>query len=187
MKKGWRVISFSMGMALVLSGCAGGWWTGAAAKNGEFRFSDHRFTARCFDTFGCRVDYNNMYVVKKDDEVRSDAMQKGDLDWFSGYVLGIENFPAPAHATWKSLDGATHTADIDMASIFRRQVILHNVPIEDIAENVKPHSPAIVLIINDRELSVYMKPFIRLKKPAIPGNPRSDFNNDIVLAYRKVF
>lgn len=88
---------------------------------------------------------------------------------------------------WTSIDGEKHEADVDVASIFRRQVVLHSVPRGDMDGSVRPESPAIIVVVNNRDLLVYMRPFIWLRKRRVQGDPYSQFNNDLVLAYKKTF
>jgi hypothetical protein len=155
------------------------------------RFKKHSFSAHCYDTIGCRVLYYNDYMVmrEKDEVSRSSASIGANYQnaWGAVGYLGIENFPSPAVVTWRSKDGVAHEAKIDMADIFKDQKILHKVAREDIPEGAMIGSPHIVLEVNDRTINVYMKAYIPLKEPRIPGNKYSTHANELVLAYSQTY
>lgn len=156
-------------------------------KGAIFKFKKHQFSAHCFNTKGCRVEYANFYDVNDADDVTSPPPPEDMLSLVDGFRLGIRNFPEPAKVAWRSLDGVRHEATIDMGKIFEKQCVIHDVPSEKIAEGVEPVSPSIILVVNDKELSVYMKSMIFLRDPVRPENPHSDFVIATALAYRKTF
>lgn len=156
-------------------------------KDAIFKFKKHQFSALCFNTKGCRVEYANFYDVNDPDEKISPAPPADVLSRVGGERLGISNFPEPAKVTWRSLDGVRHAATIDMSAIFRSQCILHDVPREKIAEGIYVPSPSIVLVVNDREISIYMRAMIPLREPSRPNNPHSDVAWTTALAYRQSF
>ena len=154
------------------------------------RFEKHSFSAHCYDTIGCKVLYATEYLVMDDeDKVRPSSASIGENyrnGWSGGY-LGIRNFPGPAVVTWKSKDGALHNASINIAEIFKDQKILHNVKEEDIPEGASITSPEIILEVNNRTVNVYMKAYIPLKEPRIPGNQHSTHANELILAHSQTF
>lgn len=156
-------------------------------KSALFKFKEHKFSALCFNTKGCRVEYANVYDVNDADDVISPPPPENLLNLISGVRLGIRNFPGPAKITWRSLDGVRHEESIDIKEIFGGECIIHDIPREQIANGVEPRMPSIVLVINDREVSVYMKTMIFLREPRRPENPHSDFVMATTLAYRKTF
>ena len=97
----------------------------------------------------------------------------------------IRNFPAPARVRWRSKDGETHEAEVDIAALFADEVVRHNVPREDIAEMVDGEyqsEPSIILEVNDRTLRVWMRAMIFLKKRVdVAGVMRADFRDDLIL------
>jgi len=105
----------------------------------------------------------------------------------SGSYLGIRNFPPPAVVTWRSKDGTPYQAEVDMGAIFKDELILHEVPKEDVLEDSSVGDPAIILEVNDRTINVYMKAFIPTKSLRTPGNPNSDYRNDLILAYTRTY
>ena len=96
----------------------------------------------------------------------------------------IRNFPPPAVVSWKSKDGQAHQAEIDIGNIFRDEVIRHSVPREEMAElpdGEFKNEPAVLLEVNDRVVRVYMRAHIPTTRLQKPGNPYSDFRNDLIL------
>jgi hypothetical protein len=182
-----------------LSGCQSAMSTSSQNTNEKYtvvptewplRFKKHSFSAHCYDTIGCRVLYNNDYMVMREkDEVSRSSASIGEnyRDGWSGIYLGIQNFPDPAVVTWRSKDGVAHEAKIDIAEIFKDRKILHVVSREDIPEGAVISSPDIILEVNNRTINVYMKAHIPLKAPSIPGNKYSDFKNDLMLAYSHTY
>ena len=45
----------------------------------------------------------------------------------------------------------------------------------------------VIMEINDRTINVYMKAFISLREPRIPGNRHSDYRSELVLAWSKIY
>ena len=90
--------------------------------------------------------------------------------------------------TWRSLDGVPHEAKVDIGAIFKDERVLHHVPEQDIYVSREPFSgPEIILVVNDRTISVYMKTMIYLKKPRIPANPNSDIVDETTLAFTHTY
>lgn len=154
-------------------------------------FDRHNFGAYCYDTYGCKVLYNDRYVTSQDDnELRPSSASVGPdyLDNLDGGHLGIANFPPPAVVTWRSRDGIPHEAHIDIGEIFKDQVIRHNVPREELpTETTATSAPDIVLVVDDRTINVYMKAFVSTKSQQAPGNKYSDFRNDMILAFSQTY
>lgn len=101
-----------------------------------FKFVQHNFGAFCYSTYGCRIAYGGYHRVEPEQklQISSDSLggkYPGNLG--AGY-LGIMNFPVPAEISWRSRDGASHQATVDIGEIFKDQLILHHVPKEDIPE-----------------------------------------------------
>lgn len=154
-----------------------------------FRFKRHNFGAGCYSTYGCKVIYDNfLHIDQPEDELRrsSDSVGPDYRDNLSGGRLGIQNFPPPAVVSWRSEDGTSHKAEIDMAAIFKDQLILHNVPREKVGEG-SVFEPEIILEVNDRVINIYMKARIPTKELQIPGNQYSQFRDDLILAYTRTY
>ena len=157
------------------------------------RFDRHSFDVHCYDTYGCKVIYAGQVQREDDpDELRPSSAGYGPdyhRNWGGGHAM-IRNFPPPAVVTWKSKDGHAHRAEVDIGKIFQDEVIRHNVAREEMAElpdGEYESEPSVVLEVNDRNVRVYMRahvPTMRLQKP---GNPYSDFRNDLILAQTYIF
>ncbi len=106
--------------------------------------------------------------------------------WNNASYIGIDNFPAPADVQWKSLDGVPHEAKVDMAAIFKDQLIWHKVPKSDMADfyhGPVAGAPNIFLEVNDRTINVYMEMLIPTKTEQIPGNKYSNGRDDLFLVW----
>jgi hypothetical protein len=148
------------------------------------KFETHKFNALCFDTLTCSVWYSGMDHGYKTPTASLSTYGPGYIDtWHAGHG-GIENFPDPASVTWVTRDGKKREASIDIASIFRNEVVRHNVPreeIPDLPDGEYPFEPSIILEVNDASIRVYMRAFISTRHLRIPGNVNSDYRNDIIL------
>ncbi|MCI4567072.1 hypothetical protein [Lysobacter sp. CFH 32150] len=164
--------------------------SGGHVVRNEFplRFKDHNFEAYCYDTIGCSVLYNDFYHVKQEpDEVASPPkMQNYKKYWGGALYIGIDNFPEPAVVKWKSKDGVPHEAQVDIGNIFKDELILHNVPQEEIPVETAATigGPDVFLEVNDRTINVYMKAMIALKDTA---TRKSDFRQEVILAWSHTY
>jgi hypothetical protein len=160
--------------------------TNRAPVEWPLRFSSHTFGVRCHDTRGCKVIYAGFEHGDDDDPTPSSASYGPDyLKGWNGIHGMIRNFPGPAKATWRSKDGVAHEAEIDIGEIFKDELILHNVPREEMADlpdGKYDDDPSILLEVNDRTIRVYMSARISLKKEVeIAGHMRNDWRDDVVL------
>ena len=126
-------------------------------------FKFHSFRGLCFDTYGCKVTYAGLAVPN--DEPNEKTLSFAQWGGESGLKLAgggghinIKNIPTPAKVTWRSKDGTSHSAEIDIGKIFKDERIIHHLPLRDF-----PHSPettgrdvTILLIVDDRTIKVYM-------------------------------
>lgn len=150
-------------------------------------FKGHNFGAHCFDTVGCKVFYANRFVVKDEqNEVRASAKSPDYFAELSASHLDIPNFPAPATVTWKTKNGIQLEAEVDMAEIFKDQVIRHNVAKEDLpTETIATlDEPEIILVVNDRTISVYMRAAIFLKDTS---NRKREIRDETILAFKRTY
>lgn len=153
-------------------------------------FVRHDFGAFSYETYGCKVLYNNFYHVdEQDDELQISSASLGSKypDLLDAGYIGIRNFPSPAIVTWRSKDGTPHKAEIDIGEIFKDRLIRHNVPREDIPEDISIGSTEIILEVNDRTINVYMRARIPLKAPRTPSNPHSDYRNDLIRVFSRTY
>jgi hypothetical protein len=151
------------------------------------RFVKHDFQVFCYNTIRCHVIYNDFNF--KAEERPSPPPPSADYrdHWPFASYLGIRNFPPPAEVNWTSLDGVAHTAKVDIGAIFKDERVLYNVPDAEIPDRSWGGEPGILLEVNDRTISVYMKAFIATKTEQIPGNKDSDFRDDVILAWTHTY
>lgn len=156
------------------------------------RFARHDFAAYCYNTLNCSVVYNEhqftRYAIDTPMSAPSSPNYK-DAWGFSGY-LGIRNFPPPADVRWTSLDGVKHEAKVDIAAIFKDQLVWHKVPKSDMADFYSgpvAGEPNIYLEVNDHIINVYMMMLIPTKTEQIPGNKLSYARNDMYLVWTRSY
>jgi hypothetical protein len=154
------------------------------------KFKKHSFQAYWYNTLKCEIIYDNFNFT----QFRGNApagpppMPNYKDFWDAGY-LGVHNFPPPAQVNWVSLDGSSHSASIDFAAIFKDELVLHHVPeaeVADIYPEIGP-DPGIILEVNDRTISVYMKVMIATKTLREPGNKNSDYRDDLIPAWSHIY
>jgi len=164
-------------------------YTGTVADWPLF-FVSHTFGAACYSTYGCKVRYNDfLHVDDGDDELKPSSESLGSRypDVLGGGYLGVRNFPPPVEVDWRSLDGSAHHARIDIGELFADGLVRHDVAREDIPERIGISEPEIILEVNNRTINVYMRTHIPLKAPRTPGNPYSDFNNDLMKVFSRTY
>jgi hypothetical protein len=155
-------------------------------------FDRHNFDSYCFDTYGCNVRYAGLRTTTDpDDERRPSSASYGnrypDLMGGAG-ISSIRNFPLPAEVRWRDKDGNPHEATVDIAAIFKDQVVLHKVPQEQLPPILTaPVFPKIVLEVNDRTINVWMRAHVPTTVLQKPGNQYSDFRSDMILAYTQTY
>ena len=153
------------------------------------RFFAHDFDASCYSTYGCKVKYGNYRRIDNEDELKLSSASIGDKypNNLSGNYGPIRNFPPPAFVTWRSKDGTPLRAEIDIAEIFKDQLILHNLKREEISTKGSVPLPQIILEVNDRTINVYMRATIWTKEEQIPGNKYSRARNDLIKAFSRTY
>ena len=159
----------------------------APVKQWPLRFESHSFAIHCYDTYGCKAIYAG-HVQRDDDpdELRPSSSTYGDdyrRNWSGAHIM-IRNFPAPANVSWRSKNGEAHEAEVDMAAMFKDELVHHDVSREEMADlpdGRYAFEPAIVLEVNDRIIRVYMKAFVPTRHPQVPGNANSDAKYDLIL------
>lgn len=161
--------------------------TNRAPVEWPLRFKQHSFDARCYDTYGCKIAYANRWqVLDGENELQRSSASYGPdyLRGWSGMHGMILNFPPPAKVIWRSKDGVAHEAEIDIGEIFKDELIRHNVPREEMADQPDGEyafNPSILLEVNDRTIRIYMSAFIPTRREQIPGNKYSRFRDDVIL------
>lgn len=158
---------------------------GSMKRSATVHFRVHSFGSECAETIGCEVIYANRVQRKESDSRKSAILRKDVLKRNRGTEIAIPNFPDPAVVTWRSSDGTPHRTQIDIGEIFKERVALHRVPVTEILG--VNDEPTILLIVDDRTIRVYLKTGVWLNYEEIPGNPYSNYREDVTLAFEKTY
>lgn len=155
-------------------------------------FKKHSFEAYCYNTRDCQVIYAGVNQSAYATGKLTSAPPSPDYrkKWPFASHIGIQNFPEPAQVAWTTLSGERLEASIDLGEIFKEELVLHEVPEEEIKDQAfkgPVPSPSIYLEVNDRTISIYMKVLIPTKHEQIPGNKSSQFRSDVVKAWSKSY
>ncbi len=162
----------------------------AADAAAPLRFQTHNFEAFCFNTLACSVIYNERQFTQRRLDTPAPPPPQGDYRkrWGpASYIVLKPGFPGPVHVRWTALDGSEHQAEVDLDGIFAERAILHRVPAADLPEDVYVASPSIYLEVDDRSVNVYMRAMVPTRTAQIPGNPHSDFRDDVILAWSRTY
>ncbi|QDE40918.1 hypothetical protein FIV34_17715 [Luteibacter pinisoli] len=168
------------------------------------RFYTHSFMAACFNTLACSFIYNHYQfgTQKKDWAGRISDGPSGPppndrgVLWNSGHIIMPkkgETFPGPVELAWTSLDGTPFQASVDLDDLFKERLVLHNVVRENVQEPwlkylaVQPLSPKILVELDDRTVSVYMKAIIATVQERVPGEPATRLRIEPVLAWKHTY
>ena len=144
-------------------------------------FPWHSFGAYCFGVQSCTIDYaGHRHQIER--PARSVESPEHPLEKVLHASMGlIPNFPPAARLSWIAADGTALESTVDMAKIFADRMILHPVAREDILEDTSIPPPGIIVVIDDRTVSVYMSTWIALKELRDPSNPHSNLHTGIIL------
>jgi hypothetical protein len=148
-------------------------------------FDRHKFGLACYDTYDCNVRYAGRKIGGYPDDVLqpASATVEGYPNVMGG-AYNLRNFPLPAEVSWRDKDGNPHEAKVDIAAIFKDQVVMHKVPQEQLPPILTANiDPEIILEVNDRTINVWMRGRVSTKELQIPGNIHSRFRDDMMLAY----
>ena len=88
------------------------------------------------------------------------------------------------------MDGVQHKASIDMAAIFKDELIWHKVPKADMADFYRgpvAGAPSIFLEVDDHTINVYSRMFIPTRTEQIPGNKYSNARDDLFLVWTRTY
>lgn len=156
----------------------------------ELHFRKHDFTAEAFNTYGCTVEYYGHYLVN--DQPGKSSGPPPDAHYRDRYPyadLGFPTAPASAVVKWKSLDGVAHEATVDLNQIFKGGRVLHRVHESEIPDGwVRDDvQPAIILEVNDRTITVFMRAHVGTKEEQLSGNKYSTFRDDLIEAWKKTY
>ena len=196
-----RTLTAATGLALVACAHSAPSTQGAAMTNASntpainrqpvkewpLRFESHKFSVFTYDTYGAKVIYAGMTQIDEGPQKLQPSVTSYGPDYqrnWSGTHGMIRNFPGPAKVTWRSKDGESHEAEIDIAEIFKDERVRHNASRDEIPELIDGeyrHEPSIILQIDDRTIRIYMRAYVPTKELQIPGNQYSDARDEVVL------
>jgi hypothetical protein len=155
------------------------------------RFKSFSLSAGCYDTLECHIPFEGLNLGRPKPS-RSSASYGPDYlkGLAAGKYGGIRNFPPPIKVSWRSKDGSSHQAEIDLGELFKDQLIRHQVPREEVADQPDgkyDNNPSILLEVNDRTIRVYMAAFIPTKHFQTSGNKYSAFRDDPILVKTYIY
>ncbi|MGO1069690.1 hypothetical protein [Lysobacter sp. CA199] len=161
-------------------------------------FDEFTFGAMVYNTLGCKLLFENFQFVPERELLGPSGppLSPNWKDrWTADFIVGVERMPpSPVEVEWTSLDGAKHHDEIDLIKdIFSGQLVLHNVPKEDINEDWaryeggKTSAPDILMEVNNRTINVFMSAHVLTKSFPIPGREDVKSRWDLVLAWTKTY
>lgn len=163
-----------------------GHYTGTVA-DWPLWFPWHYFGSHCFSVQECTVDYARLPNAGGTSRPSFESLGRPVEKVLRAGSGPVRNFPPPAKVTWRSQDGTPLTASVDMAEIFADRMVRHPVPREDILENSYIPYPGIILVVDDRTISVYMRTWIPLKELRDPDNPYSNQKTSVELVHSRTY
>lgn len=151
------------------------------------RFSTHSFGAHCFDATECRVVYFGRIIRSGSKEAV--PLPAGDLSRrLIAPHIGIPNFQSPVQVSWIASDGTLLHAEVDVAQIFKDQIVLHQVPKDQLPNFLfSPIEPEIIVVVRDRTIDVCMRAHIPTVSLQDPDNSYTDFRNDLVFVHSRSY
>ncbi len=169
------------------------------------RFHTHGFGAARYNTLACSLIYNNYQFGTRrlgydgepnDQPSGAPPCENWRDEWNGGHIIPLtqgRTFPGLVEIEWTSMDGDSHRAAINLDELFRERLILHKVARSEVkeawldAKSIHPVSPDILVEVNDRTVSVFMRAHVATETEQIPGNSRSHFRGDLVLAWKRTY
>lgn len=150
-------------------------------------FVQHNFGGDCFDTQSCEILYAGFPHGSSQPSPSIASYGRKHEDLLAAPHLAIQNFASAAKVKWKSKDGESHTAEIDIAELFRDRLIRHNVTRDDIPEKISIGQTDILLEVEDRTINVYTRTFIPTKSFRTPGNAHSNYRDELIRIFSQTY
>lgn len=155
--------------------------------DGPLRIQGHNMGAYCFNAWGCRVTYGRHLIADRPFGEWQPPSESFDRtrERMDGTYGGLRAFEAPVVVEWLDSQRQRHTHTIDLDELFPDRRLVYRVADKDIRPDASVGPPDIVIEVDDRVVRVHMRAHIPLRAPRIPGNPYSDFADEIVTVYEK--
>lgn len=150
-------------------------------------FPMHQFGGYCFDTQACEIRYAGNFHGSERPQASLASHGRPVEKILRAGTGPIRNFPPPARVKWVSLHGVRLEAEVDIGEIFSDRMVRHTAKREEIRENSSIPYPGIILVVDDRTISVYMSTWMALKEPRDPRNPHSNQHWGVVLVDSKTY
>ncbi|KAF1003494.1 MAG: hypothetical protein GAK28_04630 [Luteibacter sp.] len=144
----------------------------------ELTFTDYTFEAYGFRTRRHHIEYGDDSVVFVDIGQPPRQPKPHDLDLMGHKKTRLRSSLETVNITWRSMDGAKHKTRIDLAQIFKDRRIHHNVRPDDVWHGERIRPPTIILIVDDRDVRLYMKAMIPLRERSDPKNPYTTYRRE---------
>ncbi|UPG89138.1 hypothetical protein L2Y96_17295 [Luteibacter aegosomaticola] len=171
-------------VTLLATGCCSQVAQKKAPKPTHFRH--HVFSAECGYTRSCKVIYANRVQVDEPEGGKVWPLKEGVIKAAKSGQIAIRNFPEPALVTWQSMDGERHEDRVDMSSIFKRRVVVHAEPVDEVDDDGAVGDPTLLLVVEDRSVRVYMQSMVFLRRREGQGED-GILRHDSVLVYSKSY
>lgn len=150
-------------------------------------FAWHQFGTHCFSTQSCTISYAGDVFGVERPTGSFESLGRPVEKVISAFAGPIKNFPPSAKVTWVSEGGVSLAADVDIAGMFADRMVRHTVPREEILEDSNIPYPGIILVVDDRTISVYMSTWMALKEPRDSTNPHSNQHSGVVLVHSRTY
>lgn len=169
------------------------------------KFYTHGFGAVCFNTMACSLIYNRHQfgTRRRDRDGEVHDKPSGPMpfenwrdEWSGSHSISPvegQTFPGPVEIEWTSLDGQEHALSIDLDKMFEDRLILHKVARDEIkeawldAKSIHPEVPDILVEVNDRTVTVFMRALVATEAQQVPGNDFSRFRNDLMMVWTQSY
>lgn len=159
----------------------------AHATTHEPTFIDYTFEAYGFRTRNHHIEYDEETFVHADIGQPPRPLPRHHLDMVGHKKSRLRKTLDTVRITWRSMDGEKHETQLDLAQIFKERRIHHDVRAEDVWHGERIRPPVIILIVDDRDVSLYMKAMIPLRERSDARNPYSTYRRETIPVARQSF
>ena len=159
----------------------------AHASTHQLTFNDYTFEAYGFRTRSHHIEYGEETFVRADIGQPTRPLPRHHLDMVGHKKARLRTTLDTIQVTWRSMDGKKHETQLDLAQIFKERRIHHDVRAEDVWHGERIRPPAIILVVDDRDVLLYMKAMIPLRERSDARNPYSAYRRKTAPVARQSF